>query len=234
MIYLLNNSGCKSSTEPNDDSINNEYMSLNIGDIRQFYMPYNSGLTEHSVWKVTGKTHRSDGLEVFISEWYILNYSPQNKTIEYNFIKDGYYYYTKLDSTTDVPGNPFFEQRLAKIRPNNGDKWLQTSASYFDPKYPIDSVKAAHLDSYSTPAGVFKDVFSFEFTGGGKSYYAKYFGYIGAAFSTDPNDLFIANYVKIKGKEMGKYFKMDSLLTKSTNISYNKIKMLNYLGESSK
>lgn len=233
IISFLIISGCKTSTEPKDDSINDEYMSLNIGDIRQFYMPYNPNITEHSVWEVTGKTHRSDGLEVFISEWYQTYYSPQSRRIEYDYIKDGYFYETQLDSTTEVPGNPFYEQRLAKIKPNDGDRWLQT-AGYFDPKYPIDSIIAAHLDTYSTPAGEFKDVFSFEFTGGSKTYYAKYYGYLAMAFSTDPSDLYTANYVKIKGKEMGKYFKMDSLLSKSTNISYNKIKLRGYLGEKQK
>ena len=234
MICLLYLTSCKHSTEPNDNFIfDDDYMSLNVGDIRQFYMPYNSVLTEHSVWEVTGKTHRSDGVEVFISEWYTLNYFPESRRLEYDYIKDGYLYETQLDSTTDVPGNPFYEQRLAKIRPNDGDKWLQT-AGYFDPKYPIDSIVAQHLDSYNTPAGEFKDVFSIEFTGGSKTYYAKYYGYLAMAFSTAPSDLFIVNYLKIKGREMGKYFKMDSLLSKNSNNSYKKIKLPGYLGEKQK
>lgn len=207
---LLSINACETSTTPLDNIIDvtaDEYMSLNIGDIRQFYMPYSINDTIYTVWKITGKTFRSDSTEVFISEWYTYNYNPRNKYLEYNFIRDGFYYFTELEKSSKVSGNPYFEQKLAKIKPHDGDIWLQT-AGFINPGSPKDSITAKHLDKFVTPVGAFKEVYSFVSSIGSKTYYAKYYGFLGISFSDNKSDLFIVNYMKIKGKEIGKYVYM--------------------------
>jgi hypothetical protein len=206
LASLLSITACEKSTEPLDGIINpssNEYMSLNIGDIRQFSMPYSTNDTIYTVWKITGKTFRSDGIEVFISEWSTYDYRPQNKYLEHCFIKDGFYYFTELEKSLKVNGNPYFEQKLAKIKPQEGDTWLQTEG--FNPG---DSITAKRIYNFVTPAGTFFDVYSFVSIFGSKTYYSKYYGYLGISFSDDRSDLFIVNYMKIKGKEIGKYVEM--------------------------
>jgi hypothetical protein len=41
-------------------------MSLNVGDINNTVCHYSNNPEIHTVWKIAGKTHRSDGTEVFI------------------------------------------------------------------------------------------------------------------------------------------------------------------------
>ncbi|MGK9478020.1 hypothetical protein ACSSV9_14535, partial [Melioribacter sp. OK-6-Me] len=113
--------GCENSNEPL--VIANEYMSLNVGDIRQYCMPYSNNPEIHTVWKIAGKTHRSDGTEVFITEWYFYSYDSNSKYVSYYFIRDGFLIYTELEKTSTYQGNPYSEQRLAKISPNDGDVW---------------------------------------------------------------------------------------------------------------
>ncbi len=216
IIILSFSTACDTSTAPLNEITSittDEYMTLNVGDIRQFYMPYSNNSTVYTVWRITGKTFRTDSTEVFINEWYTSIYSSYSRRIEYSFIRDGFYYYTELEKTSKIPGNPYFEQKLAKIKPHDGDKWLQT-AGVLGQGVPPDSLTAKHLDEFETPAGVFYDIYSFTGPGGEKTYYAKYFGYLGISFTTDKRDLFIVNYMKINGREIGKYVKMDSLLKK--------------------
>lgn len=223
-IILLGILGCENSTEPIDENDLNAYMSLHIGDIRQFHMPYSSFDTIYTLTKVTGKTFRSDGTEVFITEWYTYNLNNENKYLTYDFIRDGYYITTKLDSTKTYtyPGNPYDEQKLAKINPIENETWLQIEG-YYNPDSSQYYLTAKHLDYYETPAGKFKDVFCFintrgePNTEGSKTYYAKYYGYLGIAFTDDIRDLFIVNYLKINGKEVGNYIDM-SKFNKNNNI----------------
>ncbi|MEW5844197.1 MAG: hypothetical protein AB1775_13135 [Bacteroidota bacterium] len=232
IVILLFTSACDTSTAPVDEIpgvTTDEYMSLNVGDIRQFYMPYADNNMVHTVWKVTGKTFRSDSTEVFVNEWYTAIYSSYSKRVEYGFIRDGFYYYTELEKTSKIPGNPYFEQALAKIKPQDGDKWLQT-AGILGSRVPPDTLTSKYLDKLETPAVVFHDVFSYTGPGGEKTYYAKYFGYLGISFSSDKRDLFIVNYMKINGREIGKYVKMDSLLKSSNNTFFKNKQFSNPLG----
>lgn len=209
--------GCESSNEPFD--IANEYMSLNIGDFRQYCMPYSNNPEIHAVWKIIGKAYRSDGTEVFITEWYFYSYDSNNKYVSYYFIRDGFLIYTELEKTSTYQGNPYSEQRLAKIFPNDGDVWLQT-LGYLNPDSSMDYLTAKHLNDFSTPASKFKDVFSLVSSRGtsgtevSEIYYAKYYGHIGYSVIGDSSSLLLVNYMRINGREVGKYVEMEN--SKST------------------
>ncbi|MDH7605133.1 MAG: hypothetical protein QHH13_09550 [Melioribacter sp.] len=205
--------GCESSNEPFDFA--NEYMSLNIGDIRQYCMPYSNNPEIHTVWKIVGKTYRSDGQEVFLTEWYYYSYDPNNKYVSYYFIRDGFLYFTELEKSSNYPENPYSEQRLAKILPEDGDIWMQT-VGYLNPDSSKDYLTAKHLNEFNTPASKFKDVFAIISSKGtsdteiSEIYYAKYFGHIGYSVIGDSSSFLLVNYMSIKGREVGNYVEMEN------------------------
>lgn len=209
--------GCENSNEPLD--IANEYMSLNIGDIRQYCMPYSNNPEIHTVWKIVGKTHRSDCTEVFTTEWYYYSYDANNKYVSYYFIRDGFLFYTELEKSSTYPENPYSVQRLAKIIPNDGDVWLQT-VGYLNPDSSKDFLTAKHLNDFNTPAGKFKDVFALISSKGtsgtevSEIYYTKYFGHLGYSVIGDSSSFLLVNYISVKGREVGKYVEMEN--SKST------------------
>lgn len=216
LIYFI---GCKKSpTEvyPIEDN----YMSLHVGDIRQFYLAKATD-TSYALWKITGKAFRSDGQEVFISEWYI-NSLDSNSMYTYEFIRDGFYYGTSMDSTSDYPGNSYLEERLAPIDPFDGETFIQTiGVNNIDSSQNYNTVK--YLGEYDTPAGKFKNVYNIIGNRGVfnslqvKTYYAKNWGYLGIAYINSFNNLdlmAVVNYMKIDGKEIGKFVDMSKLTSK--------------------
>ena len=226
VLPLIIFNSCKNSTEPvlddnyvNSDINTDEFMSLHVGDIRQYNMPYSSLNTLYQVWKISGTTFRTDDTKVFICNWYAYNYNPQNERIFYEFIRDGYLYYTELEKSSQFPGNPYFEQKLAEIKPHDGDDWLQT-IGYYNPDSSQDHLTVKYLDKLETPMGKFKDVYSLISSRGipgtevSKIYYARYFGHIGYSVIGDQSSFLLVNYMKINGKEVGKYIKMDSSFSK--------------------
>lgn len=236
LVILLLSPRCENSYDPVDDN-SNEYMSLNIGDIRQYSMPYSANPEIHTVWKITGKTYRSDSTEVYVGEWYTYNLNPQNKYESYYFIRDGFLYSTELKETSKYPGNPFFEQKLAKIKPKDGDMWLQI-VGYVNPDSTQDYLTARHIDELDTPAGKFQDVFIYISSKGSvdteqsRIYYAKYWGHLGIAFTNKKSDLFIVNYMKVKGREIGKYVSMNQSVTSNHKPAYynKKLELNSILG----
>lgn len=243
-VILLFISACENSNEPIDSS--NEYMSLNVGDIRQYSMPYSANPEIHTVWKITGKTYRSDSTEVFIGEWYIYNLDPRNKRVSYYFIRDGFFYSTELEESSEYPGNPYFEQKLAKVKPNDSDKWMQI-VGYINPDSTKDYLTARYLGEYDTPAGKFQDVYNLissqqledssqvlEGSEQSRIYYAKYWGHLGIAFTDKQSDLFIVNYMKIKDKEIGQFISMDLAKQSNKLIHSNRLNFTSILGTKQK
>lgn len=246
IVFFPNIFGCKSNApteSPTQSYINvpGDYMSLSVGDLREYYMPYSSADTIYSVWKVAGITYRTDGTPVFISKWYILNYYDQNESTEYNFIRDGYFYSTKLNSSSTYPGNPYSEQKLAELKPQNGDSWLQTVGEY-NPDSSRDYFITRYLGNFKVPAGIFKNVFNFtsyQNTPGSDSayiYYAPYFGHIGIQFSShDTTSSLVLNYADIGGKAVGKYVKLDTVNSVPKPGALARLnKLLNLLGVKNK
>lgn len=189
---------CESTTETESPI---PYVSLSVGDVRQYFTEVDSSYTK---WSIIGKTHRTDGQKVFVSEYI----TDSTKRQFYNFIRDGYMYSTHLDINSEgwnLQGNPYVEQRLAKLYPMEGDKWVQIDGDmdtvYFAAKYEGERF---------TPAKNFKNVFGFTLGTFLTVYYAQGYGHIGITSFDGSNPSFV-NYIKVNGNEYGEYVPNTSL-----------------------
>ncbi|VAX21286.1 hypothetical protein MNBD_IGNAVI01-1873 [hydrothermal vent metagenome] len=200
---------CDSSTETEAPI---PYMSLHVGDVRQYFSEKDS---VYDTWYIVGETHRTDGQKVFIGTNEFGSLEDTARYFYY-FIRDGYFYSTEIDTNSegwDLPGNPYVEQRLGKTFPKDGDKWIHIDGNkkeqYFTAKY---------IGSKSTPAKDFKNVYGFQLDSILTVYYAEGFGHIGISF-LEKNISILVNYVKVNGKEYGEYIPQDQLpkRTSSTN-----------------
>ncbi len=211
VLLLVVLSTCDSSTETGNPI---PFMSLHVGDVRQYFIEADSTYTTYSI---IGETFRTDGQKVFIgiSKWG--NSGDTTSHQAYYFIKDGYYYSTQLDTNSegwDLEDNPYVEQRLAKLFPQDGEKWILIDGMK-SPQYFTANFEGAK----STPAKDFKNVFGFSLDTLLTTYYAEGYGHIGALF-TSSNISVLANYLKIDGKEYGKYVPQDKMPKR--NIFQNK------------
>jgi len=214
-ISLLSLLSCKSSTEP---IVPDAYMSLNVGDIRELLFQNDS---TYMIFKIIGQTNRSDKQEVFIGEWSFSGALDSNLMKSYYFIKDGYFISTELDTTDNgqlINVNPFFEQKLAKIYPNDGDEWVSVAGF---PDSNSSHFRSIFIGEKQTPASVFNSVFGFQLDSIITPLYAKKYGFIGSSISTsqDTNHISV-NYLKINGKELGEFVPFTNLPKRS----FSKIK----------
>ncbi len=201
--------GCEDSTKPEEAA---KYMSLSVGDIRQFFSTKSGSIITR---KVVGKVKRVDNLEVFAIEQSGRDFQGPWVDTSYHFIKDGYCWATRLDTLPEeymIEGNPYNEQRLAKVYPKDGDRWMRYDTE-------IDSLKsyfyADYVEEYATKVKIFSDVFAVNVEGEElpnefKAFYAKNYGLIGSRY-TDEGKLFEfqLRYLKVGGKEVGEYIPVE-------------------------
>ncbi len=201
-------------------------MSLHVGDIRELYMTTPND-TAYSLWKITGKARRPDGQEVFISEWYINSLDSNDMYYSFDFIRDGYYYGTEMDSSSEYPENPYLEEKLAPINPFDGETFIQT-AGVHNLDTSQDYNNARHLIDFDTPAGKFNNVYCIIGNRGApysvqvKTYYAKDWGYLGIEYIVSQgyvSERAVVNYMKINGMEIGKYVDMSKLPAKKYHVA---------------
>ena len=211
---------CSSNSTESEEST--DYMSLAVGDIREYF---DTGIEEYQTWEIKGKIKRSDGLDVFVGEW-----SSSIDTFtwsSYYAISDNYFISTELEKTNNSE-NPYHEQRLAKINPKDGDRWVHTlgvadsEKVYFSAKY---------IGNHSTLAEEFKDVFVFTLSDVLTIYDAKYYGNVGNSSPLDNTFTISLNYAKISGKEIGNYvsFNQQKQLSKKKANYYRR--KVNFLGQ---
>lgn len=174
-------------------------VSLAVGDERQFIYTVDSSTI---FFVITGQKQRSDGLNTFVcEEYYGKNTTP---FVSYYAIKDGYYISTRLDTTYDprihMPNNPYCEQRLAKLFPNDGDTWQnwETDSTY-------SSFTTKSIGSQKTPAGVFNNCFGFTWSNRLNVNYAEGIGHISSTFLED-GTAYVSTYIKVNGKVYGNKF----------------------------
>jgi hypothetical protein len=102
------------------------------------------------------------------------------------------------DTLFYLPNNPFGEQRLAKLYPNDGDTWQSivgdSSSLYF---------VAKSIGSQKTPAGLFYNCFSFTLDNFLSVNYSEGIGHISSIFLGDSTGV-LSNYLKVNGKIYGK------------------------------
>ena len=206
LSILLLTFKCSNNTEPvvkKPDA----FMTLNIGDVRQYY-------DEKKLYiqvRVIDTLKRTDGKKVFALEESLLLDDGIYKGINYYFIENGYFKQTYLDTvkTQDKNSeNPFNEQKLAQVFPENGNSFLRNLGA-------PDSAKIYFhiklLDTLKTKYNTFQNVAEYTRISNssntqGTFYYASGYGHIGSLFTSgkDTARVFVT-YLKVNGREIGKY-----------------------------
>jgi hypothetical protein len=195
-IYISN---CSKPTEPSpSEEIENIYVPMNVGDVRQIIRQYDSSTT---LYKMLYNTKRQDGVNAFAVELTVGTHSPDTG---YYCIRNGFYMITNLRSGSNT-SNPFEEVILAKINPTDGDRFVSAT------DYPDTFFLAAkYYQLKSTICGNFNDVFGFILTfqhagvpdTADISFYAKHIGYI-ATYSKYIDVNYDVSYLKIGNQEYG-------------------------------
>ncbi len=212
-LVLIVSYSCKNSTEPEKPKKEIPYMSLHVGDIRQFYEE--TGAT-YFQWQILDTTKRSDRQKVFKLEEVLFLPEGYYKAILYCYIKNNYYIITNIDTVANhklgaigkTISAKYNEQKLATIEPKNGDIFLRNEEAN-------DSIKVyfrvSFVDSISTQCGVFKTVAQNEMIHSNNSwkqkiYYAPRFGFIGSSIENNGiKTKILATYLKVNGVEIGNY-----------------------------
>ncbi len=228
-VLLFSLFSCSSKNTSTGPEESNNYMSLSVGDIREYYDPI---IGDYEVWKITGKTKRSDGTDVYIGEWSsnldsMSSDSTSLSRTSYLAIIGNYFVSTNLEKDPNSI-NPYGEQRLAEISPKEGDTWVHTlgvpdsEKVYFTAKY---------VGNFETLAGELKDVYGYTLSNFLTVYYAKDFGHVGSSSPGDSSYNFTINYSKINGKEIGKFVPFTNakhLSKPGGNIPFRRV---NFLGQ---
>lgn len=232
IIIFLIITGCKSNTEPILQNLPKPYMSLHVGDIRQYYDDP-EGLYLQT--KIVDTTHRVDGQKVFVFEESFFSSGVVYKGTNYYFIKNGFFLQTELDTVTNPTinhDNPFLESKLAKILPKKGDYFMRTAGVQDSEKVFF---KINIIDSLNTTYKTFNNVAEYQVINSspaslrGGSYYAESYGHIGSIFisNTDTAKIFII-YSKVGNKEIGKYVTFfDKAQSATTKYKYIPLSNLN-------
>lgn len=191
---------CESATE-NQIIDSDQY--LQVGDISQYYYQHTNAYEQNSI---IGKTKRSDGLEVFVIDNLYKNEFGESKNTIYAFVKDGFYFTTELEKTTEQfykDVNPYKEFKHNKINPNQGDSW-QAVEGIPDSNNLVYTVK--YKGELATPASIFGDVYSVSYYDKSMKtevdiYYSKECGRLGVKVKSET---VLLNYIKKQNIELGK------------------------------
>ncbi|HQF43847.1 MAG TPA: hypothetical protein PK073_13140 [Ignavibacteriaceae bacterium] len=185
---------CSESVEPTKSALS--YVPITVGDERQIVFTEDSSTI---FYEVTGTVNRSDGMEVYKYSWYYGTDTIRN--IEYYGIKDGFFISTKLDTVRDssyyLPSNPYFEQKLAKLYPNNGDTWQSipgdSSSLYFI---------AQDIGTQHTFAGTFNNCYGYRLDNIISANYSKGIGHIASTFPSY-SFAYLSSYIKVNNRVYG-------------------------------
>lgn len=222
-IILTSLSGCTSTAEPEEIIDRIPYMSLNVGDIREYY--YSDG-NSYITWEVVDKTIRTDNHEVFTIIESFQSAIGILYAVSYLFIWDDYLIRSELDSTDNVE-NPFNEERLAKLYPEDGDYFLGNKGAPDSTKIYMEVTLS---DSISTHAGKFYRIAQYHQTESSNSsemtiYYAEYYGHLGANIKNENGEGdVLLNYIKLNQEEIGAFVPLDTSLNRIL-INKNDFKM---------
>lgn len=211
---------CSNSVGP--EFLKQPYVSLTVGDERQFIFTTDSSTI---YYKITNELFRSDGLKIFSYEWY---YGTDTVPfIQYYSIKDSFFISTEKDTVRDsiyyLPQNPFFEQKLAKLYPNDGERWQSI---------PGDSLSvyftAKNIGTQKTPAGIFNNCFSFTLDNFLSVNYAEGVGHIASIVLSDSIGI-ISSYLKVNNKVYGEKLPAKDPIFPRNNLRLQPERFFNYL-----
>lgn len=199
---------CSNSTEPEGQEPKIPYMSLNIGDIRQYY---DIDTEKYIQIEVVDVTKRVDGLEVYVMENVTIINSVKWIGYTYHFIRDDFFWQTNLDTVREPTinnFNPFIESKLINIY-SDGTEIFNKTEGVADSEKVIQESRI--VDSVQTPLATFYDVLEMnqidtDTTISIKVYYAKEYGHIETIIENN-NEIYIISpiYIKVNNQEIGEY-----------------------------
>jgi len=189
-------------SSPTELYIQETYTPLSIGDQTQII---NLADSSTFLFSIVGTTSRDDGENVYIGTY---EYSMvldtlifYNTDTLYFLISDGYFKTTTLH---DVDSNSiYFEQRIGKPFPKDGDTWTVVDSLYYS-----DYMVAEKYEYFMTFFGNAEETFAFksyEYDGYPLQtyYYGKNIGWIGTSNSSS-EVVQLCSYKKINNKVYGK------------------------------
>lgn len=205
--------GCNSPSEPisaNEEEPLDPFMSLNIGDMTQYYVEADNLRLQNSM---VDTVLRSDGTKMFVNEYSIFSTDGGLfiGTI-YSFIRDGYYWTSEIDTVFEPyfnELNPFNEQKIINVFPKGTEHFLRIVGV-------PDSEKVYHnidiLDSLRIGIKTFYNVEKCELIQPDSSatqitlYYAEGFGHVKTIFKNENGEAeATATYIRIGDREVGQF-----------------------------
>jgi hypothetical protein len=189
---------CVSCSSPTNESevtdLENSYTPLAVGIEKQYL---NLSDSTYSQSKISAIAFREDQQKVFVTEKIDFSSPLGRRSQSYNFVEDGFLYSTSLAKKEGE--STFYESCIAKVQPKSGDEWLIVDSGK-------GSFKAHYIGIFETPAGIFEDVYNFQYfdqmiNDSTKVYYAKGIGNIG---SSSKQWLSLVSWIKIGEREYGK------------------------------
>lgn len=213
-------STCSESVEP--EITNPPYISLTIGDERQYFYTTDSSTIFYTVKE---KLKRSDGYDIYSFEWYYG--TDTTPSLHYYAIKDGFFIATERDTVRDsilhLPNNPFREQRLAKLYPKNDDIWQSIVGDSSSPFFV-----AKDIGIQITPVGIFNNTFSFTIGEFLSVNYSKGVGHISSIILADSIG-FLSSYLKVGNKIYGTKIPSKDPIYPNMNFKDDHKKIFNHL-----
>ena len=157
---------------------------------------------------IVGNVIREDGQQLFILEERSIHFRNDernyNRYYRYQYFNDGFLYETSIVKREDQ-SNPFWETIFAKANPQNGESWELNPNNMADVNFKVSS---EYIGDMKTPAGIFQNVYCFQFVDSVnfeypdtfKTFYAKGVGNIAKYSGGIKTEV---NYVKTENAEYG-------------------------------
>jgi len=206
LIFVIN--ACTKITETNIEPKQEPkpYMTLQIGDLRQYYL---TGENTFAELEIVDTVKRSDSLKVYEMKNSFMLPDGVYYGMSYGFIRDGYFWTTSLD-TVKQPcinlENPFVEEKIINIYPINEEYFLRTGGVF-------ESERTYHkltvLDSFVTPFITYAKIQQCEIIGldtvrNIRLYYAPNFGHVATLITNSAGpSLAYVTYLKVGEIEIG-------------------------------
>ena len=224
---------CTEMTEPKLEPKQQQkpYMTLQIGDIRQYYSTGNGMFM--SV-EITDTIRRTDNQKMYVTKNNFYTLFGYYTVITYSFIRDGYFWESQLDTLESLnafTNNPYIENKIMSIYPKDGE-------SFYLMEGAPDSInqyrKLKYIGSFITPLKIYEDVVECEIITSDSSiqlhnYYSPEFGIIGMVIKEQNDSTTIYPvYLKVGDREFGNYIYLPE--KKLIKLTQNDVKKHSFIG----
>lgn len=192
------------TSEPTLDEIDSPYITLSVGDFRQYYIIQRDLYVN---WEIVDKIDTVDNLEIYkITESYYFPIGPITGILYY-FIADNFLWEIVPDTSTDGPDIKK-ATRVAQVYPIE-NMVFETGGLY--PDSSSINIHVAFIDTIKVQAGTFLKVAQHSrnnntFFDNFKSFYAKEWGLVASQITTPSEVIDIESvYLKVNNQEIGNY-----------------------------